>query len=117
LESIHLTVKQATGISRIIFSCLLERMVIIIEKKLRLTSMYRYALIGIDTVTKVAFAATSYSLKDKDVWNTAKEWFVIYGKPEVIHSDNGSSFISNCKIFFYYSFFFHSSNNLCRDKK
>jgi hypothetical protein len=78
----------------------MEKMVIIIELKLRLTSTYRYALIGIDTVTKVAFAATSYSLKDKDVWNTVKEWIAIYGKPEVIHSDNGSSFISNCKFFF-----------------
>jgi hypothetical protein len=48
----------------------------------------------------VAFAGTSYVLKDEYVWDTVGEWFVEFGKPELIHSDNGSSFTSNCKFFY-----------------
>jgi hypothetical protein len=67
-------------------------------QKLKFLS-FRYALIGLDVVTKVAFCSTSYALKDSHVWDTVNQWFVVYGKPQLIHSDNGGSFISDCKLF------------------
>jgi len=53
----------------------------------------RYALVGIDTMSKVVMVSTCYTQSAEHVGKSIEDWIEYYGSPTQIYSDNGGPFI------------------------